>query len=322
MILSHLETFSAVARHLSLTRAAAELHLSQPAVTQHIASLEQELDCRLFERHGRGVKLTVEGERLLACHRKVETALGDLRREISETRSGSRGHLSVGAGLTICIFVLPGLLSAYRRLHPGVELHVRSGRTREVLGMVLDEQIDVGLVTSPVQHRSVETIPLYQDRMVVVARPEHSLARSGPVDAVALASQRLILFERGSGFRTYLEEVFESQGVLLRADFELDSIEAIKEMVLAGLGISVVPEIAVAREIAAGSLVTLPLLGFPVMERTTSLIIRRSAEPRPAAVEAFLELIRERYEGEAEGLPENQAPSPVDQRSRSRGRSI
>ncbi len=99
MLLSHLETFAAVAQHLSLTRAAAELHLSQPAVTQHIASLEQELDCRLFERHGRGVRLTVEGERLLACHRKVQTALGDLRREIDETRSGSRGHLSVGAGL-------------------------------------------------------------------------------------------------------------------------------------------------------------------------------------------------------------------------------
>jgi DNA-binding transcriptional LysR family regulator len=297
MLTPHLETFAAVARHQSLTRAAAELHLSQPAVTQHIAALEQDLGCRLFERHGRGVKLTDEGERLLACHRKIHTAVADLRREIQDARSGALGHLSVGAGLTICIFVLPGLLADYRQRYPGVELHVRSGRTREVLAMLLDEQVDVGMVTSPVQHRTIETIPLYRDRMVVVARPEHPLARSGPVDAAALAGQRLILFEQGSGFRTYSQEVFEGRGVLLHADIELDSIEAIKEMVLAGLGISVVPEMAVARELTAGSLVTLPLDNWPVMERTTSLILRRTSEARPAAVDAFVELATTAFAG-------------------------
>jgi DNA-binding transcriptional LysR family regulator len=295
MLTAHLTTFAAVARHGSLTRAAEELHLSQPAVTQHIAALEHTLGCRLLTRHGRGVRLTPEGERLLVFHHRVEGSLADLRREIDDMQTGALGHLSVGAGLTICIFVLPALLAEYRTHHPGIELHVRSGRTQQVLEMVVDEQVDLGLVTSPVRHRAVETIPLYHDRMVVVARPDHPLADGGPLDATSLASQRLILFERGSGFRTYLQEVFEGKGVLLHADFELDSIEAIKEMVLAGLGLSVVPEIAVARELAAGMLVTLPLKDWPPMERTTSLIRRVDARSRPAAVEAFLALVRGRF---------------------------
>ena len=301
MLLQHLETFAAVARHHSFTRAATELHLSQPAVTQHIAVLEEQFGCRLFERRSRTVHLTPAGERLLACHRRIQGCLGQLNREIADMATGRAGRLAVGAGLTICIFTLPGLLAAYRRLHPGVELHVRSGRTRDVLGMVIDQQVDVGLVTSPVRHRKVETLPLYCDRMVVIALPDHPLAQQpDPVDATALGAHQLILFERGSGFRTFLEEVFESKGILLRPDMELDSIEAIKAMVVAGLGISVVPEVAVANELAAGTLVALSLRDWPVMERTTSLIIRHTTEPRSAAVEAFLRLVRERYAG-AEG---------------------
>lgn len=296
MMLSHLETFATVAQHRSFTRAATALHLSQPAVTQHIAALEEQLGCRLFERLGREVRLTTEGERLMTCHRRIQAAVAELRQELDEMRSGSVGRLSVGAGLTICIFTLPAVLAEYRSLHPGVELHVRSGRTREILQLLLDQQIDLGLVTSPVRHRTVETIPLYRDRMVVVARADHPLAEAAsPVDAAALGPHRLILFERGSGFRTYLEEVFESKGQLLHPDMELDSIEAIKEMVLAGLGISVVPEVTVRNELAAGTLVSLPLRDWPVMERTTSLILRRSAEPRPAVVQSFVDLVVRRF---------------------------
>lgn len=301
---SHLETFAAVARHRSFTRAASALHLSQPAVTQHIAALEGQLGCRLLERTGREVRLTPAGERLLAYHLRIRGALSELRRELDEMRTGAAGRLAVGAGLTICIFILPGLLAEYRSRHPGVELHVRSGRTGEVLRLLLDGQVDLGLVTSPVHHRQVETVPLYRDRMLLVGRPDHPLAAPGrPVDAAALGSQRLILFERGSGFRTYLEEVFEAKGVLLGSDIELDSIEAIKEMVLAGLGLSVVPEVAVAAELDAGELVSLPLAGWPPMERTTSLILRRSREPRPAAVQAFVDLVAHQFRGQVPTAP-------------------
>lgn len=298
MLLSQLETFATVARLGSFTRAAADLNLSQPAVTQHIASLEAELECRLFDRKGRTVSVTPAGERLLACQRKVGGALAELRQDLAAVRGGTAGRLAVGAGLTICIFTLPALLAAYREQYPHVDLHVRSGRTPEVLRMVLEEQVDLGLVTSPVRHRALETIPLYRDRMLVIARPDHPLAGLGPeVEPAALGAHRLILFERGSGFRTYLEEVFESRGVLLRPDMELDSIEAIKEMVQAGLGISVVPEMAVARELAAGTLTSLPLTGWPPMERTTSMIIRRSPGARPPAVQAFVSLVEKRFAG-------------------------
>jgi len=309
VLFAHLETFAAVSRHRSFTRAAAELALSQPAVTQHIAALEASLDCRLLDRRGREVRLTAEGEHLLACHHRIQAALAELHRELADARGGSSGRLSVGAGLTICIFTLPALLAEYRLRHPGVELHVRSGRTRDVLDMVLAGQVDLGLVTSPVKHRLVETTPLYQDRMVVITRPEHPLAVDNrPVDATALDAHRLILFERGSGFRAYLEEVFESQGVLLRPDMELDSIEAIKEMVLAGLGISVVPEVAVTRELQAKGLVSLPLRDWPVMERTTSLIQRRSPEPHNRAAAAFSQLVTEFY-GAEDGQPATRAPA-------------
>ncbi|MDP2873208.1 MAG: LysR family transcriptional regulator [Bacillota bacterium] len=296
MLLSQLETFATVARVASFTRAAADLNLSQPAVTQHVAALETELGCKLFDRKGRTVSLTPAGEKLLACQRKVGGALAELRQELAGLRGGAAGRLAVGAGLTICIFTLPALLAAYRQQHPHVDLHVRSGRTQEVLRMVLEEQVDLGLVTSPVRHRLLDTVPLYRDRMLVIARPDHPLARRGAeVEPAALGACRLILFERGSGFRTYLEEVFESHGVLLRPDMELDSIEAIKEMVNAGLGISVVPEMAVARELASGTLVSLTLHGWPPMERTTSMIIRRAHGPRAPAVQAFADLVQESF---------------------------
>jgi DNA-binding transcriptional LysR family regulator len=295
VLLAHLETFAKVAERLSFTRAAVELNLSQPAVTQHVAALEEALDCKLLERGGRTVALTSAGEKVLAAHRRIQSALAELRHELAGIRGGSAGRIAVGAGLTICIFTLPELLAEYRRMHPAVEVHLRSGRTQEVLNMVLGDQVDVGLVTSPVRHRLVETVPLYRDRMVVIAPPDHPLAcAQGPADPAALAGQRLILFERGSGFRAYLEELFESRGVLLQPDMELDSIEAIKEMVLAGLGVSVVPEMAVRRELASGSLVSVELGRWPRMERTTSLIVRRGQPGRPA-VQAFAELVRGYY---------------------------
>jgi DNA-binding transcriptional LysR family regulator len=296
MELHQLEAFEAVAAHRSFTRAAEALFLTQPAVTRQIAALESELKTRLFDRLGRTVRLTAAGE---ALHRYAEQIVR-LSREahdaVADIEVGGAGRLAVGASSTLATYVLPDLLRRFRETHPApVEIAVHTGVSARVLEMVREGSADIGLVTGAAEETAdpVLTITVLADyETCVVVPPGHPLAGAGAVRAADLSGSPLILMEAGTNLRTYVDRLLSAAGVEEQVALELDNVEAIKRMIQADLGISLLPEVSVRAEVEAGRLVALPLADVPRAHRRIALAHRRD-KYLPAALRAFIVLLRE-----------------------------
>jgi DNA-binding transcriptional LysR family regulator len=293
MDLSQIEAFVQVAQQLSFSRAAQALQLTQPSVTARIQSLERELGEELFERGGRGVRLTDAGEAFLPHALKILQVVKEGRDAVEEVRSLGLGHLRLGSALTISTYVLPKILHAFRRRFPGINVSVRTGRSEQVLGMVLSDEVQAGLVRS-LQHPEVETVPLYEDEIVLAVPRDHSFAQRGEARLEEVATQPLILFDRGSSYFGLIHSYFRQAGLVPHVAMELDSLEATKRMVEEGLGIAMVPRVTIERELELGVLVEVPIVDAAPLSRTIALIYRRNRR-RPRPVLAFLEVLGEIY---------------------------
>jgi DNA-binding transcriptional LysR family regulator len=297
--LRQLETFARVAQLQSFTRAADELALTQPAVTRQIAALEQELHTRLLERMGRKVRLTAAGEALFAYAMEILRLTREAERAVADVVTGAAGRLAVGASSTTATYILPPLLRRFRETYPGVELSVHTGVSAQVVEMVVANAVDVGVVTGFREQSGLVEIPLADYATGVVVYPGHPLAqRAGHFDttpqgvsAEELAGSPLILMEEGTNLRTYVDRLLSAAGVEERVTMELDNVEAIKKMIEARLGISLLPLISVQAEVAAGRLVALPLADVPGAHRRI-VAIHRHDKYLSAALKAFLALMK------------------------------
>lgn len=289
----HLESFLAVAEEGSITHAARALHLTQPAVTQHIQALERELGAVLLERTGRGVRLTPAGMVLRDYARRWGALMEECRMVIADQQKGTAGVLLLGAGVTTSIFQLPRWLQAFRRSCPHVDVTVRTGTSREVSALTLDREIDLGLVTSPVQDPALTVEDLFEEEIVLALPRGHELA-GHHVSARDLGHVPLILFPRGTGFRRYIDQRLAAAGIAANIKMETDSVEAIKSFVANGLGCSFLPVSAVESELKSGHLETAVVRKLRPLVRKTS-VIRRTDRYLSAAALGFLELLRRRY---------------------------
>jgi DNA-binding transcriptional LysR family regulator len=292
MDLRQLEAFVAVVQRESFTRAAEALHLTQPAITRQIAGLEQELHTRLLERMGRRVQLTASGEALLRYATEILRLAREAELAVTDVNSGAAGRLAVGASSTTATYVLPPLLRRFREAYPGVELSVHTGISAQVVAMVRANGVDVGIVTGLHQEEGLVQIPLAEHATVVVVYPEHALAQSaGPVATADLQGSPLILMEEGTNLRAYADRLLSTAGVEEQVTMELDNVEAIKKMIEAGLGISLLPMISVTSEVESGRLVALPLVDVPNAQRRIAAI-HRDDKYLSAAMKAFLALLK------------------------------
>lgn len=282
MELRQLESLCAVVKTGSFSRAAEALFITQPAVSLHIRALERELGAVLFERAGRGVRLTHEGELLHEYAALILQLSEEARQAVNETASGQKGRVVVGAGATTTIFTLPPALQALRAGHPGIEVILRSGTSREVASMVRAGEVDLGLVTSPVGERDLVSKALLEEKVIAIVGREHRLSATPSTTLAEFAAEPLILFVRGSGFRAYLDAIFAGGGVTPQVQMELDNIEAIKALVEIGLGASVVPEAAVRGEISDGKLIPLDIRDLPRLSRRLAVIYRKDKHLSPA----------------------------------------
>jgi DNA-binding transcriptional LysR family regulator len=290
MELFQLRSFLRVAEEGSFTRAAEELYLTQPAVTQHVRALERELGVPLFDRTGRGAQLTPAGEALCRYARQSVALLAECRQVIADLESGAAGRLALGAGVTTSIFRLPGWLRAFGDAYPGVDVVVRTGRSREVAALALEREIDLGLVTSPVQHPDLRVAGLFEEEIVLVTPRGHPLAdRRLPLEELAEAP--LILFPKSTGFREYLDRALAEAGVAARVKMESDSVEAIKSFVAVGLGVSFLPAAAVEAEVAAGDMARAEIAGLPALRRQTS-VLHRFDRHLSAGARGFLAILQ------------------------------
>lgn len=269
-----LEAFVAVATFRSFHRAAEALFLSQPAVTARIQSLERALGKRLFERDGRTVRLTDAGEALLPYAERIIQAVVEGQHAVQETSGPSAGPLTLAAVPSLCTYLLPEALKQFRQECEDCKVLIRTGHSRDILEMVLSEEAEIGLARS-LNHPQVETSHLARDPFVLVVYPRHPAAKAGRVTLPEVAGEPLIFYDRGSSDWTLLNAAFRRQGLIPNVVLELDTIEATKKMVERGVGISLLPKIAVRREVAEGSLVPVRLLGAGMPQRFVDLIYLR-----------------------------------------------
>ena len=293
MDLGQIEAFVQVAQHRSFSKAADALFLTQPSVTARIQSLERDLGEALFERNGRGVRMTEMGGAFLPFARRALKTLQDGRDALEGMRNLDIGTLKLGSALTVSTYVLPKILKKYCAAFPGVEVSVHSGRSEQVLQMVLSDEVHCALERT-VHHPEIVTTPLYEDDLVLVAAPEHRFARKRTATVEEVGREALILFDKGSSYNALIQGVFRQHGILPKTLMEMDTMEATKKMVEEGMGIALLPKVSTEREIELGRIVPIAVSNATLPRRQISLIFRKNRK-QPRAVVAFFTLISDLY---------------------------
>lgn len=299
MLLAQVESFLVVARTGNLSRAAEQLYLTQPTLTARLKALETEVGQDLFVRTARGVRLTEAGREFLPYAERATSALREGREHLEELRRGVQGTLAVGASPGVSTYLLPTLLERFAALHPSIVISVRTGHSEEVLDLVLNEEVHVGL-GRVLRHPAIHATPLYEDELVLVVHPDHRFAHQPCVPVPELAQERMILFDRTSSYYDLTQALFLQAGIVPASVMELDNIEAAKRMVERKLGVALLPRTSVVRDVSAGRMRVAQIEGEPAIRRPIVAFRRRDVSLSPAA-SAFLQLAREAVESGAPG---------------------
>lgn len=286
--LNHLHTFAQVIRHGSFSAAAERLNLSQPAISLHVRLLEQRLSLRLIERVGKRLKPTAAGLTLLEHISRIDAVVEDALMELSSHAHGVAGQIAIGTGATACIHLLPPLLQALRQQFPALDVRVSTGNTDGMLKAVEDNRLDLALVTLPAASRSLAVTPLLDDEFVAIFSV-HTEDLPDAITPASLTEAPLVVFESGSSTRLLIDEWYLRAGLRIKPVMELGSIEAIKEMVAAGLGYSIVPRMSVAANHHRRGLQVRSLT--PPLSRTLGIALRQD-KPLSKALRQVLEALQ------------------------------
>ena len=285
-----LRAFVALARTGSFTRTARELHLSQPAVSHSIKALEAEMRCRLFDRVGKTVNLTQAGEQFLAHAKKILHEMDAARERLGELGKWGHGRLRLGTSSTACQYILPPVLREFMESFPQCVIQIEPGDTPDALELLRHNRIDLALALEPQGETQLEFRPLFTDELRFLVSPLHPWARAGQVEHAGIKRQNFILYTRTSYLSEMIEEYFRQEEVVLSTSIELGNMEAIKELVKLGLGISILAPWVAQKELAEGSLCSLPL-GRRKLKRRWG-ILQRKAQRLTLAQETFVGLCR------------------------------
>jgi DNA-binding transcriptional LysR family regulator len=269
--LDHLRTFASVVELGGFSAAAQRLNLTQPAVSLQIRQLERRLGVRLVERVGRRATATAAGQDLLDHVRRIEAAVAGAVDAMAYHATGTVGRVRLGTGGTACIYLLPPILRELRQRFPTLEIVVSTGNTPDMLKAIEDNRIDVGLVTLPAPGRMFQVTPVIDDEFVAIFPAGDAPPRT--VTAAALAARSVVLYEPGANTRRLTDEWCLRGGALLKPVSELGSVEAIKELVAAGLGCSVLPRMALPAAQVSGKLIVRSL--SPRLFRKLAIVLRR-----------------------------------------------
>ena len=287
-----LQVFHTVARLLSFTKAAESLHMTQPAVTFQVRQLEEYFNTRLFDRTHNRISLTEAGQRvyefadrIFDLYAEMENAVRDMTGEIS-------GVLIIGASTTIAEYMLPALLGDFKKKYPDINVHLKVSNSDGIVHMVENNDIDLGVVEAPVMNKNLVVEECRKDRLVAIVSPQHALAQQQKVRLPELLEAAYIDREEGSGTREVILEYLSELGMNstdVHVSMELGSPEAIKGAVEAGMGVSIVSEVTIHKELQLGTLVALEL--DPPLERPFSFVHQKQ-KFRQRAMDELLEFAR------------------------------
>ncbi len=287
--LHRLRVFHAVARRESYSRAAEDLHISQPAVSKHVLDLEEELAAKLFHRLGRRIVLTEAGRLMADYAQRIFLLADEARRALEELHGLERGRLHLGASSTPGNYLLPRALAAFRTRYPRLEISLDIMASHDVVDRVIRQELDLGFVGATFA-ADLHVRPYMEDELVLILRPGHPLASVRTISREALEKETFVLRDVASGTRTVAEAELKTRGIAIRQMLELRSVEAIKQAVAEGLGISFISRYAVALEVRHKVLAIAAdrFLRFP---RPLVMISRKDARLSPAAL-AFAASVR------------------------------
>ncbi len=254
-----LRAFTVLARTGSFTRTAQELHLTQSAISHAMKALEDEIGCRLLDRMGKTVVLTQAGEQLLARAEKILNEMTAARAELSHLGKWGSSRLRIGASTTACQYVLPAVLREFKESFPRCAISIEPGDTPEAIESLRAHRIDLAVNLEPRREDALDFRPLFTDELLFALSPVHPWARTRRVPRDDIARQHYILYGKASYTFQMIEEYFREEKIVLHSLLDLGNMEAIKELVMLGLGISIIAPWTAKKEIEAGSLVTLPL---------------------------------------------------------------
>ncbi|RED51930.1 LysR family transcriptional regulator [Cohnella lupini] len=287
MELTYLRTFREVAKWGSFTRAAEALGYAQSSITTQIQKLEESYGAVLVERFGRGMKLTIAGEALLQYANDIYRLHEESKEVVSKQ---SKGTLSIGTIETLAAFFLPPKLQAYRRDYPDVNVVIQPGNEPFIIDSVKEGALDVGIILDPpFSDPELHVNILREETMAIIASPDHRLGELSEVRVEDLESESLIMTEDGCTYRAMLLKVLKGNQVNYNLSYEFGNLEAIKQCVIYGLGIALLPRITVAEEIRKGQIVAVPFV-HPECKFYTQLIYSKKKWQSKAFL-GFVELI-------------------------------
>ena len=265
--------------------------MSQPALSQHVAEMERELGARLFDRLGRKVALTEAGRVLEEHAHRLFASLASAREAVADLGGLKRGSLVLGASTTPGIYVLPGMIAAFQGKYPGVALSLRIGNSALIEEQIRGNELDLGVVGGHPLRLGEECVAAgLLDELVLIVPPAHPWARRREIQPSLLEGERLLVREEGSATRQVTERALQRAGGHIKASMELGHTEAIKQAVIAGLGIAFVSIHAIRGEVAVGRLRAVRLKGLRIQRHFH--IIHNEARTLSTSARAFIELLK------------------------------
>ncbi len=288
MELRHLRYFEAVARHSHVTRAAEELHIAQPALSKQVSQLEQELGVALFDRVGRNVRLTEAGEALLPHARSVMSQIQAAKAEMAERVGLRSGRASVGTPPTVGTQLLPQALAAFNKEYPGIELRLHESGIQTLLDLLEAGMSDMAIVTLPVEDPALTVVPLFSEELVVAVGQDHRFAYRTNVTLQELSEDPWLLSPDNYELREATIEACRQAGFTPNVVLDGGEMDTLLRLVVAGLGITLLPSLAVQDGCCGG--VTVLAVSDQQLNRSLGLVWRgdRAASPAARALRQFL----------------------------------
>jgi len=288
--LDRLRIFRAVAEARSFTRAAEVVHLTQPGISKHIKQMEEYYGIPLFDRLGKKVALTQAGEILSEATEEIMASAIAAEQRIEELKGLHGGKLVLGASFALGIYVLPGVLAAFRKRYPAVEVTVDISLSAKIMAKILANKLELGLVSQEAHDPRLFAKQFMTDELIVVVPSNHRWANRKRIRPQELMRETFIVAARGAGVRAAVEERLKQKGIVLTNVIDFGNMEGVKRAVEAGLGISIQPQSVVQREISAGSLTGVSLAGLD--DKLGRFYVCRRDKHLSNAAKAFLALLR------------------------------
>jgi DNA-binding transcriptional LysR family regulator len=289
--LRQLRVFETVADELSFTRASERLHLSQPAVSIQVKQLEEGVGLPLFEHTGKRISLTEAGGIIYRCSQTIRSVLEDAGEQIDELMGIQRGKLEITVATTASYFA-SRILAGFARSFPKIAISLDVTNREGLLHQLESNQCDLVIMGEPPKGRRLESTPIMENPLVIIASPGHPLAGRRRVPVREIGQQTFVFREPGSGTRAAIMRFFEKKGVPIQITMEMTSNEAIKQTVQAGLGLGIVSRHTVELELETGSLVELDVAHFPL--RRSWYLVRRSDKPMSPVAQRFASFVLDR----------------------------